>query len=221
MKRYHYIYKTTCNVTNKYYLGMHSTNDMADGYMGSGKRLGYSMRKHGKENHTCEILEHYFTREWLREREAELVCAEKLTDPRCMNLKLGGDGGWDLVNSDPTRIQKLRESIKVSNAVLRERLRTDVSFSTAFSMTQSTKMKQQHLTGKMKYGATFAGKKHTNSTKNKISAAMKNTGMKTANSQYGKCWIFSQALQQSIKVVKEEMATYLQDGWQLGRKMKF
>ena len=37
--KYHYIYKTTCNVTGKYYIGMHSTSNLNDGYIGSGRRL--------------------------------------------------------------------------------------------------------------------------------------------------------------------------------------
>jgi hypothetical protein len=43
---------------DKYYIGMHSTNDLNDGYMGSGKRLWFSINYHGKENHACEILEY-------------------------------------------------------------------------------------------------------------------------------------------------------------------
>jgi hypothetical protein len=36
-KKYHFIYKTTCLITNKYYIGMHSTDDLEDGYVGSRK----------------------------------------------------------------------------------------------------------------------------------------------------------------------------------------
>ena len=67
----HYIYKTTCNVTKRYYIGMHSTTNLEDGYLGSGKRLRYSVRKYGKENHTKEILEFLPTREKLVIREFE------------------------------------------------------------------------------------------------------------------------------------------------------
>ncbi|MFA9263238.1 MAG: hypothetical protein ACEQSB_08035, partial [Undibacterium sp.] len=57
-KKYHYIYKTTCKITNKFYVGMHSTDNLEDGYLGSGKILGYSRKKHGDENHVREILEY-------------------------------------------------------------------------------------------------------------------------------------------------------------------
>lgn len=38
-KKYHYIYKTTFVVTDKYYIGMHSLAELNDGYLGSGKIL--------------------------------------------------------------------------------------------------------------------------------------------------------------------------------------
>jgi len=68
-KRYHYIYKTTCKITNRFYVGMHSTDNLEDGYIGSGKLLIYSIRKHGKENHVKEILKFLPNRTSLKERE--------------------------------------------------------------------------------------------------------------------------------------------------------
>lgn len=50
-RKYHYIYKTKCLLTNKYYIGMHSTDNLDDGYVGSGKRLWYSINKHGLKKH--------------------------------------------------------------------------------------------------------------------------------------------------------------------------
>ena len=58
-RKYHYIYKTTCKLTNRYYYGMHSTDNLEDGYKGSGTRLKYSINKHGLENHCCEKLEFF------------------------------------------------------------------------------------------------------------------------------------------------------------------
>lgn len=89
-RKFHFIYKTTCLVTEKYYLGMHSTDNMDDGYLGSGKRLKYSISKYGRDNHVREVVEMLPTREALVEREAELVDVDRLKDPGCMNILKGG-----------------------------------------------------------------------------------------------------------------------------------
>ena len=90
----HYIYKTTCNVTGKWYVGMHSTSNLEDGYIGSGLRLRRSIRKYGVDNHTKEILEYCNSREELVLREIEIVNSELVSDENCMNLKCGGSGGF-------------------------------------------------------------------------------------------------------------------------------
>ena len=56
-KKYHFIYKTTNLLSGKYYIGMHSTDNLDDGYLGSGRRLRYSINKYGKESHKREIIE--------------------------------------------------------------------------------------------------------------------------------------------------------------------
>lgn len=89
-RKFHYIYKITRN-DGKYYIGLHSTDDLDDGYFGSGKRLRRSINKHGKDAHRKEILEFLPNRELLKQRERELVNEESLNDPLCMNLVVGGN----------------------------------------------------------------------------------------------------------------------------------
>ena len=91
-KTIHYLYKTTCLVTGRYYIGIHSTNNLDDGYMGSGKRLRYSLRKHGIDNHTKEIIEFFETRESLVEAEIKIVTSELVNQPKgigCENSQYG------------------------------------------------------------------------------------------------------------------------------------
>lgn len=93
-RKHHYIYKTTCTVTGRWYIGMHSTDDLEDGYIGSGTDLARSIRRHGIENHECQKLEFYESRDALKRREAELVTEAEVADLTCMNMTIGGGGGW-------------------------------------------------------------------------------------------------------------------------------
>jgi hypothetical protein len=75
---------------------MHSTENLEDGYLGSGTILRRSVSKHGVESHRKEILVFYPSREELQKAEQELVTEVLIQDPLCMNLTLGGHGGLNL-----------------------------------------------------------------------------------------------------------------------------
>lgn len=147
-KKYHVIYKTTCIITDRYYIGMHSTDNLDDKYLGSGKRLGYSLNKYGKENHRFEILEHHDNREALRKREAELVNVDTIKDLMCMNLTVGGRGSEGYAIPEET---KKRISNSLKNHVISEETKQRLSLSQK---------------GKPR-------KKHTEETKSRIAEKMK------------------------------------------------
>jgi len=90
---HYYIYKITNIINNKFYYGMHSTKNLNDGYMGSGKRLVESIKKYGIENFRKEIIEFLPDKKSLMLREAEIVTEELISNPLCLNLKKGGEGG--------------------------------------------------------------------------------------------------------------------------------
>jgi hypothetical protein len=204
-RKYHYIYKITCKVTNRFYIGMHSTDNINDGYFGSGKRLWYSINYHGKETHVKEIIEYLPTRQLLKEREREIVNKDLLGEPLCMNLQEGGGGGF---SSEEHKI-KAQLSSKVS---FRKHLENDNDFRAKFSLKQSEKMKKRHEEGKINYN-TFLGKKHTEETKQKL-RKVKNVGK--TNSQFGTSWITKDGINKKIK--KEDLNSFIQDGWIKGRK---
>lgn len=135
-RNHHIIYKTTCLVTGKWYIGMHSTNDLDDGYLGSGKRLWYSIKKHGKEQHRREILEHLPDRETLALREEQILTHELKSDPLCMNVAPGGIGhhpGW-YTTSESIKLKLGAASTKIWAE--RRSARLETLQSAPFSMTR-------------------------------------------------------------------------------------
>jgi len=100
MKKFNYIYKTTNLITNEYYFGKHSTNNLSDGYLGSGNRLKSCFKKYGKENFKLEILEFFDSIIELNNAEFKLITDDILKEKLCLNLARGGQGGdihpWSL-----------------------------------------------------------------------------------------------------------------------------
>jgi predicted GIY-YIG superfamily endonuclease len=97
-KRYHFVYWITNKLDDKFYIGVHTTWNLDDGYLGSGYRIQNAVKKHGPENFTLEIILFFDTREDALALERELVTTDLLNDPMCMNLRTGGDGGWGPVH---------------------------------------------------------------------------------------------------------------------------
>ena len=217
-RKYHYIYKTTCIVTNRYYIGMHSTDDLEDGYIGSGQRLWKSINKYGKENHIKEILEFLSNREDLKLRERALVNEEVLKDPMCMNLQLGGFGGF----TDSAHYGKFSKGRIEGHKKGLETQRWLKENDEEWYRSYTTKLSQitKHRCEMGEFGGGFIGKNHSEETKSKMSEKAKlRTGDK--NSQFNTCWIFNDETKQSIKIKNNELQAYLNLGWSKGRKMKF
>lgn len=90
MKKYHFVYKITNLVNQKYYIGVHSTNNIEDGYMGSGTAIKNAIQKYGIENFKREILEFVETAEekWLA--EIKHVTLDVVRDENSYNMAPGG-----------------------------------------------------------------------------------------------------------------------------------
>ena len=112
--QYYFTYKTINLINNKYYYGIHMTNKLEDGYLGSGKRLKQAIKKYGKENFKRIILNYYSCYKDLAQAEHELITSEVLLDENCYNLTIGGIGGPTFKghkHSEQTK-EKLRQIVK-------------------------------------------------------------------------------------------------------------
>lgn len=211
-KKYHYIYRTTNLISGRYYIGMHSTDDVDDGYLGSGTYLKRSLNKYGKENHSIEILEFVNTREELAARERDIVSLQKIAKKECMNLKVGGSGGF-------SKEASLRGSQK-GNAIHTKRLKENKDYlqskikqlTSGFAQKWKTDLEfRQEVVERL----SFRGRTHTQETIQKMKQSHKDQGRGTNNSQYGTCWITNNL--ESKKIPKGDT---IPEGWRLGRKIK-
>jgi hypothetical protein len=204
-KQYHFIYKTTNLLNNRYYIGLHSTNNLKDGYLGSGTRLKRSLNKHGKENHQLEILEFCKTRDELKSRETEIVNLNEIAKKECMNLRIGGVGGF--MNKE----HQLK--CNIGSRILMISKWNNIEYRNKMSNILIENTKAAHLNGNCKYD-NFKGKKHSDETKQKMSNSSKGMGIGCNNSQYGKCWITNEI--ENKKIYKGDE---IPNGFRLGRKI--
>ena len=93
MKKYNYIYKITNIINCKIYIGKHSTDDINDGYMGSGVVLKKAKEKYGIENFTKEYLAFCDTYDKLNFFERFYIRKYGSTDRNIgYNIASGGEG---------------------------------------------------------------------------------------------------------------------------------
>jgi len=109
---YFFTYKTTNLLNGKYYYGRRSTDDLNDGYLGSGIGLKRAVKKYGAENFVREILNHYTSVEELVQAEKELITEDVVYDRRSYNAKLGGWGGSTSEEWTPEMRSKLSVKMK-------------------------------------------------------------------------------------------------------------
>ena len=92
---FYYIYETTNLINGKKYRGKHSSKkEKSSTYIGSGTILHKAIKKYGKENFICEILEYFNTdaEALIAERDV-YVTEEWISRPDVYNLMPGGYGG--------------------------------------------------------------------------------------------------------------------------------
>lgn len=200
-RRYHFVYRVTCIVTNRFYIGMHSTDNLNDKYKGSGRILWYSRKKYGDSAHKFETVLFVSSRQLLRDAEIEEIAKHK-NDSLCMNIAKGGDGGWDFVNESGKC--PLHQKHSTMSQELREKL--DAGKKKAASNPSRHQVNIDNL------GSGMLGKIHTIDTKTKMSQSH----IGSVNSQFGTRWMNKNGEVSKVKSHDWDLALKL--GWKFGRK---
>lgn len=202
------------------YIGCHKTLDPNDDYIGSGKLLKRAIKKYGRENFIKEILFIFDTPHLMFEKEKEIVDKLFVEANNTYNLLLGGSGGFDHINSTGKNLYGKNGDMEHGGQYLRpgnenkQRLIENGTWE-EYKKKVSEGAKRKHAND----GFHWTGRKHKESTKEKISEKMKICQAKEKNSQYGTCWIYSAELNENKKIRLDSISIFLSQGWVRGRKV--
>lgn len=189
----HVVYKTTNIINGKIYIGKHSTSNLNDGYIGSGKLLKQAIEKYGVENFDRDIICICKTEDEAYEMEKSIVNESFVNRDDTYNIIIGGKGipsgenhpcfgirGIDHPNfgtkhSDETK-RKIgnsrkgyKHSISTKNKISYSNLgkkRTEQQNLRNSQVRTGTKLSEEHRSN---IGKSIKGRKHTEDTKIKIS----------------------------------------------------
>jgi hypothetical protein len=207
MAKIHYLYKIENKLNQKIYIGIHSTENINDGYMGSSVLVSQAIEKYGENNFSKTILEYCNNREELVELERKVVDKEFVNRRDTYNLTVGGAGltsTWKKSNetiayklkNDPiwaeTRSHNI--SLGVRNAMRKGKCSTA---NHEFQRIRNEKSRTKEAIEKRK--ETYAKNKHQQGEN---------------NSRYGKRAVHNDMIWKWVQ--KEEVEKYLDAGWKLG-----
>lgn len=187
---YYIVYKTTNLINGKYYIGVHKTNVLDDGYLGSGRLLQRALAKHGRENFKREILFEARSSSEMYEKERELV---NKSDPNSYNLKEGGNGGFDHVTKEQMKIRNIEIS-KIRDYTSKEYI--DKIKLVHFENYERTCKNLENAKKFRKTDKTFLGKKHSKETLLLMSQRAK---ARPNTTHVGTVWINNGVINKKIK----------------------
>lgn len=206
---YYVIYKITNRVNGKIYIGCHITNNLNDGYMGSGKNIKQAIEKYGTENFEKEYILFCDDRKEMYEKESEIVNEKFVLNENTYNISVGGKGG-STSNTNFFRGKTFSSETKEKRSHIMSSIMQNMSQKERKRINNKIKNTQQENNHDHK---TFKNRIHTDDTKNKMRESHKGKHDGNKNSQYGTMWITNGV---DNKKIKKNVDT-IPDGWYKGR----
>jgi len=216
---YFTIYKITNKINGKTYIGKHQTENLNDGYFGSGNGIKYAIAKYGKDNFVKEILHVFDNESDMNAKEAELVTEEFCKRLDTYNIMTGGYGDFNFITPEE-RTKNAKKGISCLN----KKLDSDPMFRQQFYKKRTEAIRNVDWSS-----INLIGRTHTKISKDKMREKalgrkrselsikfQKINSLGEKNSQYGTRWSWITDGQTNKKV------PYLEDkdipeGWKRGR----
>lgn len=192
---YGYIYKTTNLINGKVYIGQHKHSDFDKNYYGSGKILTSAIKKYGRKNFKCELVECCHTKQEMDNKEKYWIAFYSKTN-NCYNITKGGEGrAAPLSQESRIKLSKSLTGRKISQETrnnmsaahkgipVSKESREKISKALkgrSLSKEHREKLSKSHIGNKnphseewkMKVSQANKGKKRTEQTKQRMSASM-------------------------------------------------
>ena len=222
---FHFIYKTTNIVNGKFYFGRHSTENIEDGYFGS----GVWVRRSKKENLKREIICFCSSEKELLEKECEFLI-EWVGASRCMNMNKSSVG-FSCGELNPNKREeskpRLRERMIGENNPMWGKKHSEEVLKKISEATKMNNIKRKEEGwifpdgARQKIRESRLGKKATEETKLKLSESRKgkrpNLGKK--HSEETKQRIGQKSKERTRDPRSEETKAKMRRAWEL-RKLK-
>lgn len=203
---YYTIYKITNTINDKFYIGAHATKNLEDGYMGSGHALSRAKTKYGIENFTKEILYIFEDEKTMYAKEKEIVTEDFCNQKDNYNVRIGGYGGFNHINSNPEKYRAVR-SARAKLLAARE----DNPFKDPEWQRKHNSMNNPDIVKSLcerahspiataKRKATYKENKHQQGEK---------------NSQFGRYWISNPVTKEVRRITASDV---IPNGWVKGKK---
>lgn len=188
-KQHNIVYKITNLINNKIYIGVHRTDNIDDGYMGSGNMIKRAITKYGKDNFVKEIIADYSTYFEALEHEKQLVTVSFINEDSNYNIREGGYGNckWseaaikNLSDAAKKRWQNDNYRGAILNSLRSSERRAKLSTSIKKWINNNAELHQQKMMkinkNQQKIEKTAAkhrGMKRNNASIQKMSESMKN-----------------------------------------------
>lgn len=221
-RKYNYLYKITNTVNGMEYIGVHRTDNLNDGYMGSGKLIRRAIAKYGEENFSKEILEYFNTYREALIKEKEIVTLEYANKNNTYNLREGGYGKCEWSDEWKKEFSQYKKNKWVNDEEYRGKMMTIIQSE------ERRKKISKTLTGKKrnnpqnkdpekirKTAETHRGMKRSEQAKKNMSEAAKNLpdDIKLKRSGRGMTYIYNTETEEVKRISKDEQ---LPDGWITG-----
>lgn len=206
---YYIVYKVTNQINGKFYIGTHKTEDLNDDYMGSGTLLKRAQTKYGMQNFVKEVLFVFDNADDMFAKEAEIVTEDFLAEENTYNLKVGGLGGFDHINTNVEfRINKNQTARRITNSKHGDKLPEWGRLGGLANVKKHGVNKKFVENGR----TSFKGKSHSPESKEKIGSKNSISQKGNQNSQYGTIWITDGALNKKLN-----KNCPIPEGWKKGR----